>query len=220
MASPLVRSAVRMVVMHWTAAWVLLAFMAACTSVVLAVLHMTRAGRVLHERIPDRPRRRLFLAAVGFVFTFLGVRLLVLLILFHIGPFGWVVLGGMHVHHLVWGILLLLVSGYALVAEIGIDSTPRSLFLGRLIAILYGMGAALTLDEFTMWLNIQESTWTFQGRESIDAVVLFGAVLAVGAWGAPLWTKRPRIHSKRNHAHATTHAHNGQNGARHNSTGK
>ena len=220
MASPLVRSAVRMVVMHWTAAWVLLAFMAACTSVVLAVLHMTRAGRVLHERIPDRPRRRLFLAAVGFVFTFLGVRLLVLLILFHIGPFGWVVLGGMHVHHLVWGILLLLVSGYALVAEIGIDSTPRSLFLGRLIAILYGMGAALTLDEFTMWLNIQESTWTFQGRESIDAVVLFGALLAVGAWGAPLWTKRPRKHSKRNHTHTTTYAHNGHNGARHDSTGK
>jgi hypothetical protein len=220
MASPLVRSAVRMVVMHWTAAWILLAFMAACTSVVLVLLHMTRAGRVLHERIPDRPRRRLFLAAVGFVFTFLGVRLLVLLILFHIAPFGWVVLGGMHVHHLVWGILLLLISGYALVAEVGIDSTPRSLFLGRLISILYGMGAALTLDEFTMWLNIKESTWTFQGRESLDVVVLFGALLAVGAWGAPLWTKRPRKHSKRNHGHTTTHAHNAQNGTRHSSTGK
>jgi hypothetical protein len=217
MASPLVRSAVRMVVMHWTAAWLLLAFMAACTSVVLVLLHMTRAGRVLHERIPDRPRRRLFLAAIGFAFTFLGVRLLVLLILFHIGPFGWVVLGGMHVHHLVWGILLLLISGYAMVAEIGIDSTARSLFLGRLIAILYGMGAALTLDEFTMWLNIQESTWTFQGRESIDVVVLFGALLAVGAWGAPLWTKRPR--SKRNQGHTAARA-NGKNGARHNSTGK
>jgi hypothetical protein len=63
---------VRMVVMHWTAAWVLLAFMAACTSVVLVLLHMTRAGRVLHERIPDRPRRRLFLATVSFFVTFRG----------------------------------------------------------------------------------------------------------------------------------------------------
>jgi len=181
-----------MIIMHWVAAWVVLIFMAASASVILILLHLTRAGRILHERIPDRPRRRLFLAALGFAVTFLGVRLLVLLILFHIGPFGWVVLGGTHIHHLVWGILLLLISGYALVAEIGTHSNPLSLFAGRLMAILYGMGAALTLDEFTMWLNIRETTWTFQGRESIDVVVAFGALLAVGAGGAPLWTHRPR----------------------------
>ncbi len=181
-----------MVVMHWTAAWVLLIFMATCATVMLVVLHHTRAGSVLHERIPDRPRRRLFLAAIGFAITFLGVRLLVLLILFHIGPFGWVIVAGTHIHHLVWGIILLLVSGYAMVAEVGTGATPTSLFAGRLIAILYGMGAALTLDEFTMWLTIKDSLWSFQNRASIDAVVLFGALLAVGAWGAPLWTKRPR----------------------------
>lgn len=192
MTSPLVKGAVRMIVMHWVAAWLVLFFMAASASVILIILHRTRAGRILHERIPDRPRRRLFLAALGFAVTFVGVRLLVLLILYHIGPFGWVVLGGTHIHHLVWGILLLLISGYALVAEIGAKATPLSLFAGRLIAILYGMGAALTLDEFTMWLNIKEVTWSFQGRQSIDAVVAFGALLAVGAWGAPLWTNRPR----------------------------
>ncbi len=197
MTSPLVRGAVRMIVMHWVAAWVVLIFMAASASVILVLLHLTRAGRILHERIPDRPRRRLFLAALGFAVTFLGVRLLVLLILFHIGPFGWVVLGGTHIHHLVWGIVLLLVSGYALVAEIGSNATPLSLFAGRLIAILYGMGAALTLDEFTMWLDIKESTWSFQGRESIDVVVVFGALLALGAWGAPLWTNRPRRQRRR-----------------------
>jgi hypothetical protein len=37
-----------------------------------------------------------------------------------------------------------------------------------------------------------EAYWTPQGRESIDAVVLFGALLAIGAWGAPLWTNRKR----------------------------
>lgn len=196
-----------MVVMHWTAAWVLLAFLAASTSAVLVVLHWTRAGRILHERIPDRPRRRLFLAAVGFVLTFLGVRVLVLLILFHKGPFGWVVLGGRHIHHLVWGILLLLITGYAMVAEIGTDTTARSLLAGRLIAIVYGMGAALTLDEYTMWLDIRDSTWSFSGRESLDAVVFFGALLALGAWGAPLWTRRAKKHRKRNHSHAGTSAH-------------
>lgn len=197
MTSPLINGAVRMIVMHWVAAWLVLVFMAASASVILVLLHLTRAGRILHERIPDRPRRRLFLAALGFAVTFLGVRLLVLLILFHVGPFGWVVLGGTHIHHLVWGILLLLVSGYALVAEIGAHANPLSLFAGRLIAILYGMGAALTLDEFTMWLNIKEVTWSFQGRESIDVVVAFGALLAVGAWGAPLWTRRPGKPHKR-----------------------
>jgi hypothetical protein len=101
-----------------------------------------------------------------------------------------VVLGGRHIHHLVWGIILLLISGYALVAEIGTGSSPSSLFAGRLIAILYGMGAALTLDEFTMWLNIREASWSLQGRESINAVVVFGALLGVGAWGAPLFTRR------------------------------
>jgi hypothetical protein len=109
-----------------------------------------------------------------------------------------VTIAGTHIHHLVWGIVLLLVSGYAMVAEVGTEATAASLFAGRLFAILYGMGAALTLDEFTIWLNIKEVSWSFQGRESIDAVVIFGAVLAVGAWGAPLWTKRP---SKTRHRH-------------------
>jgi hypothetical protein len=218
MSSPLVKHAVRMVVMHWTAAWIVLIFLASCASVMLFLLHLTRAGRILHERIPDRPRRRLFLAALGFAVTFVGVRVLVLLIIFNIGPFGWVVMGGMHIHHLVWGIVLLLVSGYAMVAEIGTDSTPRSLFWGRLIAILYGMGAALTLDEFTMWLNIKESTWTFQGRESIDAVVVFGALLAVGAWGAPLWTKRGR--RRATHNHGKPGANHGQHKSHRDSTHK
>ena len=50
------------------------------------------------------------------------------------------------------------------------------------------MGAALTLDEFALWLNMDPNDyWTTQGRESIDAVILFGALLAIGAWGAPLF---------------------------------
>ena len=172
--------------------WILLLFIVAAAAVMLFLLHLTRAGRILHERIPDRPRRRLFLASVSFFITFLGVRVIVLAILYHVGPFGWVVVAGLHVHHLVWGILLLLVSGFALVAEFGEKATPSSLFVGRLIAILYGMGAALTLDEFEFWLNIRDVPWTFQSRESLDAIILFGVFLAVATWGAPLWTKRRR----------------------------
>ncbi|MGC2297907.1 MAG: hypothetical protein WA476_03820 [Acidobacteriaceae bacterium] len=178
--------------MQPTGAWILLAFIVAAAAVMLFFLHLTRAGRILHERIPDRPRRRLFLASLSFFITFLGVRAIVLLILFRVGPFGWVIVGGLHVHHLVWGILLLLVSGFALVAEFGEKATPGSLFVGRLIAILYGMGAALTLDEFEFWLNIRDVPWTFSSRVSLDAIILFGVFLAVATWGAPLWTRRSK----------------------------
>ena len=177
--------------MHWTGAAVLLVFIILATATMLFLLHLTRAGRILHDRIPDRPRRRLFMASVSFFVTFLFVRLLVAAITHHIGPFGWVMMGGKHIHHLVWGILLLLLTGYLLLAECGNAGTARSIFLSRLISILYGMGAALTLDEFALWLNLDPNAyWSHEGRSSIDAVVLFGAVLAIGAWGAPLWTKR------------------------------
>ncbi|MFZ0633652.1 MAG: hypothetical protein WA399_20535 [Acidobacteriaceae bacterium] len=177
--------------MHWTGTLILLGFVVLCAAAILILLHLTRAGRILHERIPDRPHRRLFLASLTFFITFLGVRLLVYSIVHHIGPFGWVMVGGRHIHHLVWGILLLLLVGYSDMAEIGTGSSPSSLFAGRLIAIGYGIGAALTLDEFALWLNLDpEAYWSRQGRESIDAIILFGALLAIGTWGAPLWTKR------------------------------
>lgn len=177
--------------MHWTGTLILLGFITVSAAVILFSLHLTRAGRILHERIPDRPHRRLFLASVSFFITFLGVRLLVYSIVHHIGPFGWVMVGGRHIHHLVWGILLLLLVGFSDMAEIGTGSSPASIFAARLIAVSYGIGAALTLDEFALWLNLDpEAYWTRQGRESIDAVILFGALLAIGTWGAPLWTKR------------------------------
>jgi hypothetical protein len=177
--------------MHWTGTLILLGFVTLCAVAILLFLHLTRVGRVLHERIPDRPHRRLFVASVAFFITFLGVRLLVYSIVHHIGPFGWVMVGGRHIHHLVWGILLLLLVGYADMAEIGTKGTAASIFASRLIAIGYGIGAALTLDEFALWLNLDpEAYWSRQGRESIDAVILFGALLAIGTWGAPLWTKR------------------------------
>jgi hypothetical protein len=177
--------------MHPTGALILLVFIILSAVVMMLLLHLTRAGRILNDRIPDRPHRRLFQAAVSFFVTFLGVRLLVYAIVHHIGPFGWVMVGGRHIHHLVWGILLLLAVGYAEMAEWGTGSTPGSIFVSRLISILLSMGAALTLDEFALWLNLSEDAyWTRQGRESIDAVILFGALLAIGAWGSPLFTRR------------------------------
>ena len=162
---------------------------------VLLLLHRTRLGGLVHEQIPDRPQRRLFLASVSFFVTFLAVRLLVASITHHIGPFGWVTMGGRHIHHLVWGIFLLLLCGYLELAEVGTGDTAISIFWSRFISLAYGAGAALTLDEFALWLNLDAMAyWSREGRESLDAIVLFGAALAMGAWGSPLlrWAVRPR----------------------------
>lgn len=174
--------------MHITGAWILLIFAAVATAAMLLLLHLTRLGALVHANIRDRPRRRLFIASVSFFITFAGVRLLVAAITHHIGPFGWVEYHGHHIHHLVWGILILLAVGYAWLAELGSGATPTAIFLSRLLAVLYGVGAALTLDEFALWLNLANVYWSPQGRESVDAVILFGAALAAGAWGAPFFS--------------------------------
>src|SRR5579875_1354810 len=158
--------------MHVPGSWFLLGFVLLLFASVLFLLHRTRLGGLVHEQIPDRPQRRLFLASVSFFVTFLAVRLLVASITHHIGPFGWVTFGGKHIHHLVWGILLLLLCGYLELAEVGTGSTPISVFWSRFISLAYGAGAALTLDEFALWLNLDAAAyWSREGRESLDAIV-------------------------------------------------
>jgi hypothetical protein len=184
--------------MHLSGSWILLIFVSATTALILLVLHLTKLGVLIHQRIPDRPHRRLFLASVSFFITFLAVRLLVASITHHVGPFGYVEMGGRHIHHLVWGILLLLISGYGTLAEMGTGDSSLSILASRLLALSYGIGAALTLDEFALWLNLDPMAyWSKQGRESIDAVVLFGALLAMGTWGAPLFRRLDRSVEKR-----------------------
>ena len=169
-------------------ALVLLAFVSLVVIVLLILLQLTRLGYLVRTTIPDRPRQRMFLASVSFLLTFVGVRILVHRIASHEGVFQWVVVRGTHIHHLVWGILILLLVGYGWLADLGRSHTPISIFFGRLMAVGYGAGAALTLDEFALWLNLSpDAYWTRQGRLSIDAVILFGALLAVGAWGSPFF---------------------------------
>lgn len=172
--------------------WFILLLAVSGTIFFLLLLQGTSLGRALHDGIPDRPRRRLFVASVSFFLTFGGVRAVVYAILHQIPPFHFIQMGGRHIHHLVFGIIILLLVGYAWLCEIGSGSTGGSILVSRLISILYGVGAALTLDEFALWLNLRDVYWAREGRSSIDAVILFGALLAAGAWGAPLWNRAPR----------------------------
>jgi hypothetical protein len=185
--------------MHLSGSVVVLIFIGVISAVVLLGLHLTKVGRVIHRRIPDRAHRRLFLASISFFVTFLAVRLLVAGITHHVGPFGYVEMGGRHIHHLVWGILLLLFAGYATLAEAGQKDEPVSILVSRVLALMYGIGAALTLDEFALWLNLDAMDyWGKENRLSLDAIVLFGALLAIGTWGAPLWQREEnRLEAKR-----------------------
>ncbi|HEV2487314.1 MAG TPA: hypothetical protein VGT08_17440 [Terracidiphilus sp.] len=169
-------------------AMLLLAFVGLVVIVLLVLLQLTRLGFLIRTTIPDRPRQRMFLASVSFLITFVGVRILVHRIVNHEGHFQWVVVRGMHIHHLVWGILILLLVGYGWLMDLGRSHSPTSIFLGRLMAVSYGAGAALTLDEFALWLNLEPNAyWSSEGRLNIDAIILFGSLLAVGAWGAPFF---------------------------------
>src|SRR5246127_1772493 len=183
--------------MPGTGTFLLLPFASLVVIILLVLLQLTRLGFLIRSTIPDRPRRRMFIASVSFLITFAGVRLLVSLITHNHGPFNWVMVRGHHIHHLVWGILILLLVGYGWLLDLGRSHSPLSIFFSRLMSVGYGVGAALTLDEFALWLNLEpDAYWTRQGRLSIDAVILFGGILCVGAWGAPffrgihrMWTR-------------------------------
>jgi hypothetical protein len=53
--------------------------------------------------------------------------------------------------------------------------------------MLYGVAAALILDEFALWLNLSDVYWQRQGRESYEAMALFGSLLATALYGVPLF---------------------------------
>jgi hypothetical protein len=85
--------------------------------------------------------------------------------------------GGLHIHHLVWGISLMLLSGFTAFAT---DLEPPWLQIG---AIGFGIGAGLTLDEFALWLHLDDVYWSEEGRSSVDAVILAAAFAALAVLG-------------------------------------
>jgi len=137
--------------------------------------------KLYHFHFRNERRERLFLASLSFLVTFAVIRAITYSIRSGVGPFHNVSAGGTHIHHLVWGILLLLLVGYVWLLEIGVGSS----WLATLTAVAFGIGAALTLDEFALWLNLRDVYWDRQGRESIDAVLIFGGLLSAGVWSWP-----------------------------------
>jgi hypothetical protein len=120
---------------------------------------------------------------IAFLATFIAARVLVFLIMSRTVPDVFLHLGGTHVHHLNYGIFLLAGVGAYLVFQ-----RPAGWRLG-IVAVVYGIGLALTFDEFGMWLHLGGGYWQ---RASFDAVVVIAAALGLIVVAPSIKRFRPR----------------------------
>ena len=124
---------------------------------------------IAHGRLP------LLCFLLGFLGGFLLIRLSVRMIRAQVKWWpGNITPGGQHIHHVVFGIVLMLVSGISLIAVFE-DGTQET---GAMLAALFGIGSALVLDEFALIFYLKDVYWSEQGRTSVDAV--FVAVAGTG----------------------------------------
>ncbi len=121
----------------------------------------------------SRAKLPLLLALAAFVLTFLVTRVVTRMIRAGKGPFGNVKAGGMHIHHVVPGVVLTVVGGFGAVAS------GQSGFGAGVCAVLFGMGAGLVLDEFALILHLDDVYWTEAGRQSVEVVVLTAALVGL-----------------------------------------
>ncbi len=94
---------------------------------------------------------------------------------------GNVEVGGTHIHHLVWGIITMMLSGWVVIA---LDPGPPG---HEIAAVFFGIGMGLTLDEFALWLELKDVYWSEDGRKSIDAVIVAAIIGGFGVLGLTVW---------------------------------
>ncbi|MCU7824033.1 hypothetical protein [Kitasatospora sp. DSM 101779] len=119
------------------------------------------------EHIVDAHKQPLFLLLVGFIVSFVGIRFSVRMIRAQVRWWpGNITPGGLHIHHMVFGLGFLLVGGIGVFATNG--GHPWIDWFG----LCFGIGCGLVLDEFALILHLDDVYWSEQGRKSVDAVVL------------------------------------------------
>jgi hypothetical protein len=136
-----------------------------------------RLRRVLRNDLDQRQRAALA-SWVAFTSTFAGVRGITYSIRAGKGPFHNVSAGGEHLHHYIWGIGML--AGVGAVAVHG-EQSWRS---HPAVAMTYGSGLALIVDEFALLLDLKDVYWAKQGRVSVDIAV--GGIAIAGSYFAAL----------------------------------
>jgi hypothetical protein len=125
-----------------------------------------------NDQILADEKQGLFLVLVGFILSFSFIRMSTRLMRSPRVPWwpGSVVSdGGVHVHHLVFGIVTMMIAG-----TLGISALGESPY-AEICAFLFGVGAGLTIDEFALWVYLEDVYWAEEGRSSIDATVIAAA---------------------------------------------
>jgi len=124
------------------------------------------------KRIEHSKRLSQILVLLSFLLTFAFIRTVT-----HLQKLGLLSNPGisatLHIHHLVPGILLLLISGYVGLSFWASDK------IRHLMAVLFGVGAALVIDEFALWLYLKDVYWEKQGRASVDAIIYIVIILTI-----------------------------------------
>ncbi|MDB5067010.1 MAG: hypothetical protein JWM18_3444 [Chloroflexi bacterium] len=152
---------------------------------------LRRIPHLYRTHLEDPRRELLFLSGASFFTTFMITRGITRLMYHGVGPIRSVKYKGLHIHHQVFGILMLVGSGHA---WLHLASRRRRDDRGLLRAttLVYGVGSALTLDEIALWLNMEDVYWNSPGREIIDAGIIVTSLASIGAWGAPFFAALAR----------------------------
>ena len=112
-----------------------------------------------------KDREPAFVMLLSFIITFVVARGYTRLA--RIKGWGSASFGGVHTHHMVFGLVVGFSSGALMFAF-----TPEPGFFQLVLAALFGMGASLVLDEFALIFHLEDVYWENEGRKSVDAVVL------------------------------------------------
>ena len=148
-----------------------------------------RDFRAVYREDLDPSQRSALLSWLAFTTTFAAVRGITYSIKDGRGPFRNLSVGGEHLHHYMWGIGM--VSGVGGVAVHGDDSRRRH----PAVALSYGTGLALIVDEFALLLDLKDVYWAKQGRISVDLGI--GVSSLAGTYFAALPFLRALRHRRR-----------------------
>src|SRR5947207_15168473 len=132
--------------------------------------------------LPSNTRPLARLVLLSLLLTFIAARVVSILMTLHRMPDIYLHVRDTHVHHLNYGIFLLAGVGAYLLFSPG-PAAPAA-------AVMYGIGLALTFDEFGMWLHLNGDYWQ---RASFDAVIVLAAALGLAGFAPPLRPWRPRV---------------------------
>jgi hypothetical protein len=135
-------------------------------------------GHIYDQVVADDHRQRAFVCLAALLISFLAIRTSARMTRrFTWWPGGVETSGGMHLHHFVWGIFLMLGAGF-----VGIGLRLEEPWAG-IVAAVFGIGAGFTLDEFALWTRMEDVYWSEQGRSSLEAVAivsLVGILVVIG----------------------------------------